>query len=86
MKPKSGIQVRLRVRRLADLMELAGIGTNAALAQRMGNVSESTVSRFRNTGDVSVEAIAGLLKAFAPMPFEDLFEMSDGDDEQADAA
>lgn len=84
MNRKPAIRVRLRVKRLEDLMQLTGINTNAALAQRVG-VSESTVSRFRNTGVVNVDAIAGLLKTFAPLPFEDLFEMSDSE-EHAGAA
>lgn len=78
--------IRLRLGQLDKYMALAGIKTNLALAKRMGNVSEATVSRFRNGAVPSSEVIAGLMSAFPALEFLDIFEVVSRDTEAEDAA
>jgi hypothetical protein len=67
--------VRLRTTKFSNAMALAGIKSNYASAKGMG-VNRSTVKRVR-TGELQPGSafIAGGLVAFAPMPFDDLFEV-----------
>lgn len=89
MTPQEGtIKIRVRVDKLNQFMTLAGIRTNAALAQRMGTVSEATISRVRSKGHrPNEQVIAGLLRAFeGVVHFDDLFEVTGSGDEQTAGA
>lgn len=87
-KTPAGRGVRLKVRQLETYMKLAGVTTNAALAKRMGTVSETTVGRIRKGENFSLDVVVGLLRAFeGTLSFDDLFELQDDEDEtQAGAA
>lgn len=74
--------IRIRTEALDVARRVAGLESNRALAQAMG-VAHSTVGRALS-GDSAIggELIAGLLRAFPGLTFDDLFAV---DDEAEDA-
>lgn len=76
--------IRIRVDRLDVARRVAGYDSNRALAQAMG-MSHSTVGRaLSGESAIGSELIAGLLRAFPGLAFEDLFTVEETDDEEAD--
>lgn len=70
-------RIKLRTEQLAKYMPMCGIDSQRALSERIG-VAESTVYRVLEGRTAPGEKfIAGILRAFPQLDFDDLFEVVD---------
>lgn len=71
--------LRLRTRQLDKYMRLAGIGSKAELARRMGMATSSVTRVLAGSYRPGETFISRLMAAFPDLEFEDLFEVIDAE-------